>query len=46
MVYEITATVNGIDNVLIISTKFFNEALEAKKWSLEQKHTNVTFLKF
>ena len=46
MLYEITATVKGKDNVLITSTRFFNHAIEAKKWAINNGYINIVLHKF
>lgn len=46
MLYELTATVNGKDNTLITSTRFFNHALKAKDWAIKQGFTNIHLHKF
>jgi hypothetical protein len=46
MTYEITATVKGTDNILITSTKYFNQWLKAKAWAVEQGFTNIVMHKF
>ena len=46
MLYEITATVDGKENTLITSTRFFNHALAAKKWAIDKGYYNIVFHKF
>ena len=46
MIYEITGSKGGNDNILICSTRAFNKALDAKRWAILNGFGNVTLHTF
>lgn len=44
--YDVTATVDGVDMTLIVSTPYFNRAIDAKNWAISQGYTSVVLHKF